>query len=388
MLNMRLIGRMGAAVAVAAVLSACGEEQSQDQSQRRPAPQVTAATIQPQDVTVYEEYAGRAQGAREVEVRARIEAPIVDRRYTEGAFVEAGDALFRLDPEPFEVAVERAQAQVESAQASLRQAQRQWKRVERLYESDAVSTRERDEALSQLELARADVALAEAGLAQARIDLSYTEIASPVTGVTDLEALPEGSLVRPGDLLTTVTQLDPIHVRFALPEDDAYARQRAEEALTGEGANGSHPARLILPDGSLYQRTGEVDFTDSSVDPRTGTVRARAVFANPDQRIRPGQFVRVRLQTTTLSDALVVPERAIATDQRGEAVYVIDAESKARRQAIELGPTVAEGRVITGGLSAGERIVVDGLVSVRDGAPVQAEPVETAASATASDGGA
>ena len=192
--------------------------------------------------------------------------------------------------------------------------------------------------------------------------------------------------MQPGDLLTQVTQLDPIHVRFALPEDDAYARQRAEEALTGEGANGSHPARLILPDGSLYQRSGEVDFTDSSVDPRTGTVRARAVFANPDQRIRPGQFVRVRLQTATLPDALVVPERAIATDQRGEAVYVIDGESKARRRAIELGPTVGQGRVITEGLSPGDRIVVDGLVSVRDGAPVQAEPVQTAAGGSAGDG--
>lgn len=385
-MDMRVIGRLGAAMALVAMLAACGDGQSQGQSGSRPAPQVTAATIQPQDVTVYEEYAGRAQGAREVEVRARVEAPIVDRRYTEGAFVEAGAPLFRLDAEPFKVAVDRARAQVESAQASLRQAQRQWQRVDRLYESDAVSTRERDEALSQLELARADVALAEAGLAQARIDLSYTEIASPVSGVTDLEALPEGSLVQPGDLLTTVTQLDPIHVRFALPEDDAYARQRAEEALTGEGANGSHPARLILPDGSLYESSGEVDFTDSSVDPRTGTVRARAVFANSDQRIRPGQFVRVRLQTATLPDALVVPERAIATDQRGEAVYVIDDESKARRRAIELGPTVAEGRVIADGLSAGDRIVVDGLVSVRDGAPVQAEPVQTAAGGPAADG--
>ena len=166
MIDMRVIGRLGAVVVAAAMLTACGDEQSQGQSGGRPAPQVTAATIQPQDVTVYEEYAGRAQGAREVEVRARVEAPIVDRRYTEGAFVEAGAALFRLDPEPFKVAVERAQAQVESAQASLRQAQRQWQRVERLYESDAVSTRERDEALSQLELARADVALAEAGLAR------------------------------------------------------------------------------------------------------------------------------------------------------------------------------------------------------------------------------
>ncbi len=378
MIDMRLIARLGAAVCLGAVLTACGDSQSQGQGGSRPAPQVTALTIQPQAVTVYEEYAGRAQGAREVEVRARVEAPIIERRYTEGAFVKAGEALFRLDPKPFEVAVERAEAQVESAEASLRQARRQWDRVERLYESKAVSTRERDEAQSQLELARADVALAEAGLADAKIDLGYTEITSPVSGVTDLEALPEGGLVQPGDLLTTVTQLDPIHVRFALPEDDAYARERAEEALSGGGSSSSHTARLIMPDGSLYARKGNVDFTDSSVDPQTGTVRARAVFSNPNQKIRPGQFVRVRLETATLSDALVVPERAIATDQRGEAVYVINDEEVAQRRAIELGPTVAAGRVIADGLESGDRIIVDGLVSVRDGAPVQAKPLQAA----------
>lgn len=175
-------------------------------------------------------------------------------------------------------------------------------------------------------------------------------------------------------------QLHPIHVRFALPEDDALARQRAEAALSGESPNGNHAARLILPDGGLYAEAGKVDFTDSSVDPQTGTVRARAVFPNPERRIRPGQFVRVRLQTQTLPQALVVPERAIATDQRGEAVYVIDDEGTAHRRSVGLGPSVAQGRVIGDGLSAGARIVVDGLVSVRDGTAVQAEPLQTAAS--------
>lgn len=387
MTDMRIIARLAAALCLGAAVTACGEGQSQAESDGQPAPQVTATSIEPQSVTVYEEYAGRAQGAREVQVRARVEAEILERRYTEGAVVETGDTLFRLDPEPFEVAVERAQAQVESAQAGLRQAQRQWQRVERLYESDAVSTRERDEALSQLELARADVELAEAGLAQARIELRYTKIDAPVSGVTDLEALPEGSLVQPGDLLTTVTRLDPIHVRFALPEGDAYARRRAERALTGEDPNGSHAARLILPDGRGYDRAGKVDFTASSVDPRTGTVRARAVFPNPEQRIHPGQFVRVRLQTATLSEALVVPERAITTDQRGEAVYVLDDDDRAQRRGIDLGPSVEEGRVIAQGLSAGDRIVVDGLVSVRDGAPVEAQPLRSADDAGAQAGG-
>jgi membrane fusion protein (multidrug efflux system) len=375
MVQIRPLGRVGAAFLIAMVLAACGDDGGAERGAGRPPTRVTSVTVEPRQVSVLEEYGGRAEGVREVQVRARIEGPLQDRLYTEGEYVKEGAPLFRIDPEPFKVAVDRAQARLQSAQATLRQAQREWQRVKRLYDDDAVSTRERDQALSQLELARADVALARAEVADAKIDLGYTEVQAPVSGVTDLEALPEGSLVQPGDLLTTVTQLDPIHVRFALPEDDAYARRHAEQALAGQDLNGEYMAKLILPGGRVYARDGKVDFTDSSVDPDTGTVRARAVFPNPDRAIRPGQFVRVQLRTATLDDAVVVPERAIATGQRGEAVFVIDDEGVAQRRAVTLGPNVKTGRVIERGLPAGERVIVDGLVGVRDGAPVNASPL-------------
>lgn len=371
-----LCRRFAVVFAVFALLAGCGDSgNAQQGGGGRPPAKVTSLTVEPQQVTVLEEYAGRAQGVREVEVRARIEAPLQQRLYTEGEYVKEGAPLFQLDAESFKVAVDRAQAQLQSAEASLRQAQREWARIQELYQDNAVSTRERDQAQSELELAQAEVALQRAELSSTKIDLGYTVVEAPVSGITDLEALPEGSLVQPGDLLTTVTQLEPIHVRFALPEDDAYARRQAERALSGQQVDDLHDAKLILPGDKVYGQTGQVDFTDSSVDPETGTVRARAVFPNPDRAIRPGQFVRVQLRTATLGNAIVVPERAIATSQQGVAVFLINAEGQAQRQAIELGPVVESGRVIESGLEAGDTIIVDGLVSVRDGAPVNASPV-------------
>lgn len=385
-----LYRRFAVVFAVFALLAGCGDSGNAQQGGGggRPPAKVTSLTVEPQQVTVLEEYAGRAQGVREVEVRARIEAPLQQRLYTEGEYVEEGAPLFQLDAESFKVAVDRAQAQLQSAEASLRQAQRQWARIQELYQDNAVSTRERDQAQSELELAQAEVALQRAELSSAKIDLGYTVVEAPVSGITDLEALPEGSLVQPGDLLTTVTQLEPIHVRFALPEDDAYARRQAERALSGQQVDDLHDAKLILPGNKVYGQTGQVDFTDSSVDPETGTVRARAVFPNPDRAIRPGQFVRVQLRTATLSHAIVVPERAIATSQQGVAVFLINAEGQAQRQAVELGPVVESGRVIESGLEAGDTIIVDGLVSVRDGAPVNASPVASQSGEQTSQAGA
>ncbi len=217
--------------------------------------------------------------------------------------------------------------------------------------------------------------VAKAELKRARLDLDYTKVEAPISGITDLEAQPVGSLVEPGDRLTTITQLDPIHVRFALPADDVERAARGVGDRQAKGRQEIREARLVLSGGEDYAHLGEVDFTDSSVDPKTGTILARAVFPNPDHALRPGRFVRVRLRVAHLNDALIVPERAIATSQQGDEVFVIGENGKAHRRPVELGPLVEEGRVIEEGLSAGERIVVNGLVSVRDGASVRAKPL-------------
>lgn len=355
-------------------LTACGNQSPDSGGQEQPAARVGVSEVSLRSVDVREEYAGRARGAREVEVRARIDGILEERGYHEGAMVEQGEQLFRIDPEPLEAAVDSAEAQLQSARANLRQAQRDWDRVEALYADDAVSTRERDAAESALELARADVALARAGLRSAEIELGYATVEAPLDGVTSLEAVPEGSLVGPGDLLTTVTQLDPIHVRFALPERDVLARREARRAISAGAdadTDSERKAVLVLPDGERYEREGQLDFTNASIDPDTGTVRARAVFPNPDNRLTPGLFVRVELRTATLGEVAVIPETAVGSDQDGPAVYTITDAGKAVLTPVELGPVIDAGQVIVSGLEAGDRVVISGLGGLSDGVEVQ-----------------
>lgn len=362
-------------------LTACGNDSPDSgSSEQQQPPRVTVSGIELQAVDVREQYAGRARGAREVEVRPRIEGILETRSYTEGAMVEQGETLFRIDPEPFEAAVDSAEAQLQNARANLRQAERDWERVQSLYADDAISTRERDAAQSAVELARADVALARAGLRTAEIELGYTTVEAPLDGVTSLEALPEGSLVGPGDLLTTVTQLNPIHVRFALPERDALARREARRAMTAgadDDVDSERRAVLILPDGERYEREGQLDFTNASIDPDTGTVRARAVFPNPDQRLTPGLFVRVELRTATLEDVAIIPETAVTSDQDGPAVYTVNDDDQVVLTSVELGPVVDAGQVIESGLGDGDRVVVSGLSGLRDGIDVEVQDADS-----------
>ena len=322
------------------------------------------------DVTVRQDYAGRARGAREVEVRARISGILEQRLYEEGQMVREGDALFRIDRKPAAAALQRARAQRQVAEADVQQAEREWNRISSLFERNAVSERDRDSAQSALELARANLAVANAGVAQAELDLGYTDVTAPISGVTSLEDFPEGSLIDTGTLLTTIVQLDPVHVRFALPENDANIRRAAREGMVRTDQEQNVSARLVLADGSEYDLDGRIDFTASTLDPRTGTVSARAVFPNPEQVIVPGQFVRVRVELQSFDDVITVPERAVTQGQNGPVVYMVDDDSKARVREVELGP-VSDGRqILLSGLDEGDRYIVSGLVNLRDGAAV------------------
>jgi membrane fusion protein (multidrug efflux system) len=305
-----------------------------------------------------------------VEVRARISGILEQRLYEEGQMVREGDALFRIDRKPAAAALQRARAQRQVAEADVQQAEREWNRISSLFERNAVSERERDSAQSALELARANLAVANAGVAQAELDLGYTDVTAPISGVTSLEDFPEGSLIDTGTLLTTIVQLDPVHVRFALPENDANIRRAAREGMVRTDQEQNVSARLVLADGSEYDLDGRIDFTASTLDPRTGTVSARAVFPNPEQVIVPGQFVRVRVELQSFDDVITVPERAVTQGQNGPVVYVVDEDSKARVREVELGP-VSDGRqILLSGLDEGDRYIVSGLVNLRDGAAV------------------
>lgn len=368
------IGRTPLALAglILAVTAGCtGEPQGTAPTQRPPAP-VTVIEVAPQTVAVEAEYAGRVRGPREVQVRARVEGVLERRLYDEGQFVDQGEVLFRIDREPNAIALDAAQAEQADARAALTNAEREWHRIRRLHDQHMVSRSDRDRAEAEFKRATARLAAASAAVADARRTLRYTEVTAPIAGATGLEAVPEGTLVERGSLLTTITQHDPVHILFALPEDDA-AVQRAARAA--RGANGSpHRARVRLPDGSWYPRDGSVDFTDSTIDQRTGTVTARAVFPNPERALVPGQFVRVRVALDELTDVFVIDETAVGEGPAGPQVFVIDAEQVAHARPVRLGPVVDAGQVILEGLQAGDRLVVNGQVALRDGAPVTVVP--------------
>ncbi|MDP4547477.1 efflux RND transporter periplasmic adaptor subunit [Marinobacter sp. MDS2] len=365
-------GLIIASLSMLLMLAGCSSEDSAGQQGGGgfPPAAVTVATAELSNATVRQDYAGRARGAREVQVRARVNGVLEERLYAEGQMVREGDSLFRIDPKPAEAAYQQAKAQRQVAEANLRQSEREWARISSLYKRKAVSERDRDSAESALELAKANLAVAEAGMTKSELNLGYTQVTAPLSGVTSLEDLPEGSLVDAGTLLTTIVQLDPVHVRFALPENDASIRRAAAEGMARSDEVQDVSARLVLANGEEYPLEGRIDFTASTLDPRTGSVSARAVFPNPEHVIVPGQFVRVRVELQSFENVILVPEAAVAEGPKGPMVYVVDGEGKAQARGVELGPVTNGSQIILKGLDAGERFIVSGLTNLRPGSPV------------------
>lgn len=362
----RFIFVSAALIAMTFGLTACESRQNQGGMQRPPSP-VTVSRIQPTDTKQIRTYAGRVYGAREVEVRSRVQGILQQRLFKEGEEVKQGAILFQIDPEPFQVALDAAKANHRTASATLNQAEREWRRTSRLYEQNAVSQREYDNARSAYELAQANQALAQSQVAKAQLELSYTRVEAPVNGVTGLETVSEGNLVERGTLLTSLIQLNPVHVRFSLPEADAALRRNANPSTNGDISN--HPVSLLTAAGSVYPLAGEIDFTASSVDQLTGTVAARAIFPNPDKLLVPGQFVRVQVLLQSFQDTIVIPETAVVQGPQGPSVFVIE-DNSAQFRPLSLGPVTDAGQVVFDGLSAGDLVVVNGQVSLYPGAPV------------------
>lgn len=348
-------------------LTACSQQGDSGAGRQRPLPPVTLLAAEPSDTTVYRDYPARIHGLRQVQLRARVAGILEKRRYEEGRVVATDDILFEIDAEPFEIALRRAEAEFDDARARYRHAERERTRYSRLYAQAAVSERERDRAETDAALARAGMDQADAARADARRNLRYTKVRAPVSGVTGMESVSEGNLIEYGQLLTTITQQDPVHVRFALPETDATIQRAARKALEGDnGPKEPFEAELIMPDGSAYAQKGAIDFTASTVNPETGSVTARAVFPNPDNVLAPGQFVRIRVQLEQLSNIYLIPETAVGQGEQGARVFVVNDDHIARERFVRTGPVVDGRQVILEGLAEGDRVVVNGHVALRD----------------------
>lgn len=337
-----------------------------------PAP-VTVAVVEPRDVPVTYEYVAQTAGYREIEVRARVTGILLKRNYKEGATVKQGESLFTIDPAPFQVALAKAEADLGVAEARFAQAKRESVRLKPVLEARAASQKELDDAVSAEQVAVAEVKSARARVAEAKLNLDYTRVESPISGVTSRAVVSEGALVSgPNVLLTTVTQTDPMYVIFGMPDREFLAIRRDVEAgrlKIPEG--GRFKATIKLSDGSLYGKSGTLNFSDVRVNGQTGTSEARAEIANPGGALRAGEFARVVLQGAMRPGAIVVPQRAVLESPQGKFVYIVNAEGKAEPRPLEAGDWTSDGWVINSGLKPGDKVIVDGVMKIGPGAPVQ-----------------
>jgi membrane fusion protein (multidrug efflux system) len=376
-----VLGR-GAQAAVALLLSA-GLAACTEQAGTPPdaAVEVTAVTVEPRDTPVVSEFVGRTVSSRRVEIRARVDGFLEERVYTEGAFVQEGDVLFQMDRKPFEADLRAAQAELAQQQARLATATANLKRVRPLAAENAIPQKELDDADGAYRSARAAVEAAQAKVEQAQLNLGYTTISSPVSGLSSFALQQEGAYIGAGSggLLTYVAQIDPMWVEFSVSENQLLrGRAEAQRGILVEPADQNYEVEIVLADGRILPQRGQITFADASLSEETGTFLIRAELSNPDQHLRPGQFVQARLKGALRPDAILVPKRAVQQGAQGSFVWVIDDEGSAEFRPVGLGPWHEDEWFIEEGLQGGETVVVDGAIKLRAGASVRiVKPEET-----------
>lgn len=355
-------------IAAALLLSACsGDKSAQPAAAAPQALPVTVIEVAPTQAPLVVEAVAQAEGAREVEVRARVSGILEKWLFREGEPVKAGQMLFRIERAPFEIALAQAKARLAEAQAVEEQTAREAQRLTGLVADKAISQKEFDDARSASAVARATVKSAEAAVREAELNLSYTQVTAPVAGVTGRAHRSEGSLVNTGSdsLLTTIAQINPIWVRFSLSDNDLAAVPGGRAAVRS-----FREVELQLPDGSILPQRGRINFSASRIDPALGTLEMRAEFANADAVVLPGQFVRARVIAGERDNVFLVPQAAVTQTESGPVVMLANADGKVEPRPVKLGQWQGKDWVVTGGLQAGDRVIVDNLIKLRPGAPV------------------
>ncbi|MFR9721403.1 efflux RND transporter periplasmic adaptor subunit [Aeromonas diversa] len=370
------------ALSLGILLSGCGDKGEQ-KAQTIPAVPVVVQTATPTDVPLTTEMVGETAGYREIEVRARVSGILLKRTYVEGQPVSAGQELFQIDPEPYQVALEQAKGTLAQEQARLNKAKADRDRIIPLFKKQVVSRKDYDDAIANYEASVASYQSAEAKVKEAAINLGYTKVTAPIGGMASKSSQSEGSLIATGgnsSLLTTITQYNPLYVNFSYSEQDRLNFEKSVKSgkIETKGAT-DWRTHIQLADGSTYPEAGKLNFSDNRVDPATGTIRARAIFDNQDGALLPGQFVRMTIDLGTRKDAIVVPPRAIVQSQADRLVMVVDGDDKVSPRPVKLGPTVSSGIIVESGLQAGDRFIVEGLMKARPGSvvkPVSAEQMK------------
>ena len=334
-----------------------------------PPPQVSVVTVQPKDTAITFEYTGQTAGSRETEVRARVSGILQRRLFEEGSTVKAGASLFQIDTANLQTQVASTDALIAVAEARLNQTKRDVARLAPLIAEKAISQKEFDDSKFAVESAEASIKQARAQSNEAKLNLGYTRVIAPISGVTGTAAKADGSLVSSADMLTTIVQVNPIYVNFSVSEGDMLKLNKqmatGQVAVPGKKSNNGSVAfgvTVKLSDGSTYPRQGKMNFSSEKLNPATGSFDARAEIANPDGTLRPGQFVRVVLGGASRTQSITVPQRAILDGPMGKMVFKVTPENTLTPQPVEIDGWSNGEWIVTKGLAAGERVMVDGVI--------------------------
>lgn len=339
-------------------------------------PTVMVAQVQQRDVPVYQEWIGTLDGMVNAQILAQVPGYLIKQNYQEGQLVKKGQLLYEIDPRVFKSTLDGAISNLARQEAVLKTAQLDLARVERLLPEKAVSVRDRDNAVGREATAQAEVLVAKSAVENARLQLGFTKILSPINGIAGISNAQLGDLVGPGSSnvdLTTISQLDPIKAFIPMSEQQYlhFARERSNQEQGHDKAS----IQLILADGSIYPAAGQFFFADRQVDIKTGTIQVAILFPNPNNLLRPGQYARVRAMVKQKPDALVIPQRAVTEMQGRYLVAVVKADNTVEMRPVKPAETIDDQQVIDEGLKLGESVIVEGIQKVRPGSKVEPKPL-------------
>jgi membrane fusion protein (multidrug efflux system) len=387
-------GRMGQVVVLSlalALTAGCGKSPEPQQLQATaappPPPVVEVTGVVQRTVPIYEEWVGTLDGRINAQILAQVTGYLVEQTYKEGDYVRKGQLLYRIDPRTFQAALDEAKGNLARQQAVLQTARLDLDRIQRLLPQNAVSVRDRDNAVGRNAAAEAEVLVAKAAVEKAQLQLEFTRIVSPIDGIAGRSKAQLGDLVGPGSAnatLTTISDVDPIKAN--LPLSEQRFMQFARDERNGTERRGPPPIELILSDGKIFPQRGKVYFTDRQVDVKTGTILVTVLFPNPGNFLRPGQFARLRAPVALRTNALLVPQRAVGDLQGRAFVAVVMPENTVNIRMVTTAETVDSLRVISQGLNPGERVIVEGLQRAREGMKVDPRPFVAPAAAADAPG--